>query len=79
MHQFYSEKFVKPMDHLPHVEFPFLEDYPRKKDLTYYELGMRDGDRTCIQMKVFPEIGAKSTGLWYRGAPVELFGDLWEP
>lgn len=79
MHRFYSAKVVKPMENLPAIDFPFLEDYPRKKDLTYYELGMKDENGPCIQVKVFPEIGAKSTGLWYHGAPIELYGDIWEP
>ncbi len=79
MPAFYSRKTVKPMENLPAISLPFLEEYPRKEALTCYELGMRDGGEPRIQIKVFPEIGAKSTGLWYHGAPVELYGEVWDP
>lgn len=79
MPEFYSKKVVKPMDGIHAAPMPFCDDYLRKKALVYYELGAIYDSSPAISVKIFPDIGAKSSGLCFDGKPYELYGDLWDP
>lgn len=79
MSEFYSKKVRKPMASLQAAPMPFCDDYQRGDALEYYELGARFDGAPPICVKIFPNIGAKSSGLCFDGQPYELYGDMWDP
>ncbi len=44
-----------------------------------YELGAAYDDSTSIGIRVYPEIGFKSTDMSFNHTPVEMSGDIWLP
>lgn len=79
MAEFYSKKIVIPMKDVPEPPFAFPNAYPKKEDLMYYELGGTYDDGTSISVRVYPEIGFKSTDMHFNHTPVEMSGDVWLP
>lgn len=69
MLEYYCKKTVIPMNSIALPETELSEFYPRKKDLLFYELGICGEDE--IFVRIFPEIGFKSSALTYRGMAVE--------
>ena len=79
MSEFYSKKVVKPMSELHAAPMPFCDEYPRGDTLEYYELGASFDGSPPLSVKIFPNIGAKSTGLCFDHQPYELSGEIWDP
>jgi len=79
MEEFYSKKIVVPMAGVPEPPFAFNDDYPRKENLMCYELGGNYDDGTSISIRVYPEIGFKSTDMHFNHTPIEMSGDVWRP
>ena len=79
MGDFYCKKITVPMAGVPEPPFAFPSEYPKKDDMMYYELGGTYEDGTSVSIRVYPEIGFKSTDLYYNNTPVEMAGDVWQP
>lgn len=79
MAEFYYKKIVVSMAGVPEPPFAFPNDYPKKDNLMCYELGGAYDDGTFISIRVYPEIGFKSTDMHFNHTPIEMSGNVWRP